>query len=135
MQNCIFYEKITILHAIYPLLVRFEPALAVPEVAEGVEIVTDDEAYTLGGEGIVDGIVALVVMAIDLAAEVAVEDVLDVEITDEGVAVLERADTVGRIAVAHVAIEEQAIVEQAGGDGEIHLDVGEVATVALEVGA
>lgn len=56
----------------------------------------------------------------------AVQEIFNVEITDESC--LRR----GPVAVAEVAVYEQAVVEQAGGESQIHLSVGEVSFVAAE---
>lgn len=75
---------------------------------EGVEVVFEDEADALGGQGGLYVEVAVVEVVVGFEAPVAasVEEVFDVEVSDELVVVE------GFVAIAEVAVEKEAVVEQ-----------------------
>lgn len=87
-------------------------------------------AYALRGQRVACVVVLVVVAVVGLQAEVAAfrEQIFDVEVADEAVAV-HRV-----VVVAEVAVEQQAVVEQMARQREGNLRVGEVALVGAYVG-
>ena len=73
-----------------------------------VEVVLEHDADALGGQRVADVVVLVVAAVVCLQSEIAVlcEQVLNVEVSDKAVAV-HRV-----VAVAEVAVEQQAVVEQ-----------------------
>lgn len=101
------------------------------KVLEILEILTQDESDALCRQRIIDRIVALVVVAIglDTHRSLLVQEEFKVEVSNEGIAVSCRAEMVGRIAVADVAIDQETVVKQSGAEAEVHLHVGKIALV------
>ena len=94
-------------------------ACATQETENVVEIVFEHDANALGGSGGAHVVVLVVVMIIGFQAYSAltVEEILDVEVADKLIGI-ERF-----VAVTEVAVEQQAVVEQARREGEIDLDI------------
>ena len=93
------------------------------------EVVFENDTYALCCQGVAHIIVFIVVAVVCLQADIAVfcQQVLNVEVADKVVAVH------GVVAVAEVAIQQQAVVQQSAGKGKFHFHVREVAFVAVEV--
>ena len=108
---------------------RFGPGAPLEEVAPETEIVTQHDAHALGGEGRLDVVVLVVVVVVGLEPYGAalVEQILQVEVADEGI-VVHRV-----VAVTEVPVENQPVVEQLAREGQVYLHVGEVALFAAEV--
>ena len=92
-----------------------------------------DDAHALRGHGVAHVVVTLVVevvVSLEPHGALPVEEVFEIEVADK-VAV---ARVVGVIAIADVAVKDEAVVEQLAGERHIDLDVAKVATVGAEVG-
>lgn len=94
------------------------------EGGKGVEILAQDDADTLGGQGRAQVIVLVVVAVIGFQAEVArtVKEVFKLEVSDKLVGVQ------ALVAIAEIAVEKQPVVEQPRGQGDIDLNVREIPT-------
>ena len=110
---------------------------APPYIEKRLEVFSQDKAYTLCSEGIIDGVVTFIVMAICLGSDGAavVDEKLQIEVANEGIGVAGTSDSVGWITIADVAIQQQTVIEQSGAEAEVHLHVGKVTTVGTEIGS
>lgn len=99
------------------------------QILDGGKVAFEYEAGTLCGEGRLDVVVPVVVVVIGFEAEVsvAVKQVFEIEVADEGVV------AGGVVAITEVSVEYQPVVEQLTGKGQFKLDVRKIAFVASDL--